>query len=357
MRMRRLTGLLVVVLVVGACSPGSPAVGNGNEANAESLADFFGYGGDPADQQARFQEQEAKLQETIRACMVDQGFEYIPVDYGEEVFFEFDEQSEEERVREQGFGITTYFGNEEEFFLEGPPEEQIFVDPNDEIVQAMSESEQQAYYEALHGNFEDEELTIDPDTGEEYYEGFGGGCYGQASEEIYGGGADVEALFQEIEPQMEEMGARVQADPRMVELNQKWAACMSDRGYEFQDQVEMYTTVFEDFQKRLDAIVGPGGGYADPFDGWTEEEINRFFEEKSEEEIEAFFVEFEQPVSDYDEAALAALQQEEIDLAVADFECRGDFMETMLEIQREYEADFIAANRETLEKIRDAQGG
>jgi hypothetical protein len=55
--------------------------------------------------------------------------------------------------------------------------------------------------------------------------------------------------------------------------------------------------------------------------------------------------------------ALAALQQEEIDVAVADFECRDNYWEVYQEISQEYEADFIAANREILDQIRESQGG
>ena len=55
--------------------------------------------------------------------------------------------------------------------------------------------------------------------------------------------------------------------------------------------------------------------------------------------------------------ALAALQQEEIDLAVADFECRGDYWEVYQEVSEEYEAEFIAENRAILEEIRAAEQG
>jgi hypothetical protein len=109
---------------------------------------------------------------------------------------------------------------------------------------------------------------------------------------------------------------------------------------------------------RFDAIVGPNGGYADPFEGWSEAEIEAFFEEKTEEEVDAFFREAEQTTNDdIDQDALAALQQEEIDMAVADFECRDNYWEVYQEISGEYEADFVAENREALEKIRESQGG
>jgi hypothetical protein len=86
--------------------------------------------------------------------------------------------------------------------------------------------------------------------------------------------------------------------------------------------------------------------------------VEAFFEEKTEEEIDAFFREAEQATrDDVDMDALAALQQEEIDVAVADFECRDNYWEVYQEISQEYEADFIAANREILDQIRESQGG
>src|SRR3970282_2194785 len=115
---------------------------------------------------------------------------------------------------------------------------------------------------------------------------------------------------------------------------------------------KMQETIWQEFQERFDAIVGPDGGYADPFAGWSEEEVNTFFEEKSQEEIDTFFAEAENATREnVDMEALAALQQEEIDLAVADFECRGDYWGVYQEGSQAYEADFIAANRAVLEWI------
>jgi hypothetical protein len=118
---------------------------------------------------------------------------------------------------------------------------------------------------------------------------------------------------------------------------------------------DMYMTVFDDFQNRLDEIVGPNGGFTDPFEGWTEDEINAFFEEKTPEEVDAFFQQAQQDsMQDIDQQALAALQEEEIDLAVAAAGCSKDMDEMYREISSEYEADFIAEHRAELEALRDS---
>ena len=90
----------------------------------------------------------------------------------------------------------------------------------------------------------------------------------------------------------------------------------------------------------------------------VEDEINAFFEDKSDEEIEEFFRQAEQEAQqNVDQEALAELQQEERDLALANFECSEDMRDVMLEVQTEYEANFIRENRDTLEQIREAANG
>jgi hypothetical protein len=325
----------------------------------ETLADFFGYAEDDQEAaEARYRDEEARVQEAVRVCMVAQGFEYIPVQPPEGAF-SFAETSEEEYAAEFGFGISTWVGNEDAF---GGPDEE-WEDPNQAVVEAMSEGEQEAYYEALYGTPEEQEaemtVEVDPETGDEIYmqDGFGVGCQGEAYEEVYGSQGDVNALWEELQPDMDAMYQRIQADPRIADLNGEWSGCMAGKGFDYESQDVMYQTVFEDFQARLDEIVGPDGGYVDPFDGWSEEEIEAFFAEKTQEEIDAFFEEANNTPVDYDQTALAALQQEEIDLAVAAAQCSAGYYEQYQEVAGDYEAEFIASHRDQLESIRQSQSG
>lgn len=334
----------------------------GDSGGEETMAEFFGWEqDDPEAAQAEYRDQESRIQESIRRCMAEEGFEYQPVLPPEEAFQVWDETDEEERVRTQGFGITTWYGNEEEFGG-GPGEE--WIDPNQEAVEAMSEGERQAWFDALYGTQEEQEedmqSEVDSETGETIYysEGYGAGCQGEAYGGEYGEAEDTQSLWEEIQPAMDAMYQQVEADPRVVEANEAWAACMADAGYEVATRNDMWESVYSDFQARFDAIVGPNGGYVDPFEGWTEDEINAFFEEKTQDEIDAFFEEAESARrTDIDEEALAALQQEEIDMAVADWECAADMNDLYTEVSAEYEAEFVAANRAVLEQIREAQGG
>lgn len=366
------TSFAVLMAMVAACgSPGSSGPGTVDATtdttpttvqsedagdDPETLADYLGWSNDdPEAAEAQYREQEARLQEAIRLCMAEEGFDYIPVEQPPGSFA-FDDTTPEEWAAEQGFGITTWVGNEDAFA--GP--EMDWVDPNQEIVEAMSESERNAYYEALHGSeAEQAELSttqIDPETGEEimYMEGYGAGCYGEASEAEYGQQTNA---YEELAPELEAMYERIQADPRMIELDAEWVECMAEKGHEYESQQAMYDTMYDDFQVRLDAIVGPNGGYVDPFEGWTEEEINAFFEEKTEDEINAFFEQSQNETPDYDEEALAALQQEEKDLAVAAAQCQSGWDEVYMEVSAQYEAEFIAANQEKLDEIKSSNPG
>jgi hypothetical protein len=362
---------MTAISIVAACGGGGsgvdPTTGESTEestsaesSDGETMADFFGYGTeDPEAAEAEYREQEARIQEAIRQCMAEAGFEYQPILPPDSAFMVGEEWDEEEYVRAQGFGITTWYGNEEEFA--GVEEE--WIDPNQEMLEAMSESEATAWNEALYGTQEENEALmeteVDPETGEEFQTmtGYGPGCNGEAYEAEYGDMAGSEELWAEIQPAMDEMYQQVEADPRIVELNEEWAACMAEKGYEYESMTAMQEEVYTDFQERFDAIVGPNDGFADPFAGWTEEEINAFFEEKTQEEVDAFFAAAEEEAQqNVDMEAIAALQQEEIDLAVADYECRGDYWETYQEVSEEYEVDFVAENRAVLEQIREAEG-
>ena len=330
----------------------APTEGSGTEPDEdepETLGDYLGYDlNDPEGSAARAMEDERRVQEVIARCMAQEGFEYVPaVRPSTSSQFAFDQ---EEYAREQGFGITTGFGREESFLVE---EEDGWEDPNRAIVESLSDSESEAYYEVLHGVSDESAFggEIDPETGEAVFpdDPFGSGCQGQAYEEVYG--ARME-LWEKLGPELEEMWQRVQADPRFKEADRGWVVCMADRGYSYDGIDSLYEDVYEDFGSRLQEITGGADPFADPFEGWTEEEIDAFFEERSHEEIDDFFAQAgREEMEEVDQDALAALQQEEIDLAVAAFECQEPMMDAFEELQREYEGRFIRENRDVLDQL------
>jgi len=357
---RRTVCLATLMMVLAACggstdsdtsTTAAEATATSTAANAdESLASFLGFGNpdDPAAAEAESRRQQMDIEESIRLCMAEQGFEYTPVTPPDGAFTTFDPEDEAERVATEGFGISTWYGNEE------MDTSMTWEDPNQERVDAMTPAEQEAYWAALHGAESDldQEVEIDPETGEEMYvtSGFGGGCQGVAYEEAYGDMDATQDLWEELEPAFEALSARMEADPRIVELNAEWAACMSEAGYTYESREAMYEDVYETFQARLDEIMGPD---TDPLAGMTEEELNAFFELPPDEQQAVYD---EQMAAVTDQPGLKELQEEEIALAVADNECGEGFYEAYDEISATYEAEMIAENRDILEQIRDLQG-
>ena len=119
----------------------------------------------------------------------------------------------------------------------------------------------------LHGTFDESAFgEIDPETGEPAFadDPFGGGCQGQAYEEVYGA---QQEMWEKLGPELEELWQRVMADPRFEEADREWVECMADRGYSYDGIDSLYEEVYEDFQRRLDEITGGGGGFGGPVRG------------------------------------------------------------------------------------------
>ncbi len=337
---------------------GGREAGEGSREDAdepERLADYlagFGFGSDPEQAQAFYERRERRVQDLIGQCMAGEGFEYIPA-VRPTPDFAVGAVDEVEYARDRGFGITTFFGEESEAFAVG----EEWTDPNREIVDALSDSERQAYYDTLHAPPEPAGIETDPETGEvtEVYEGYGEGCQDRAYEEVYAADEFTE-LYEQLD--LESMWERAQADPRMKDLSDEWSRCMGDRGYDYGDPDDLWQSVYEDFQARLEEIVGPAGGFVDPFEGLSATEIDEQLSTVSPEELNDLYEAAQHEArQDIDQAALSALQDEERALAVANAECSEDLRQRGDEVVAEYEAELIAENRDLLESYRSRQGG
>lgn len=350
-----------------------------NGAEETSVAAFFGFDpNDPDASAAQFARLNMRQQDLVAACMRNQGFEYVPavppIDAQDFVF------DEEEYAREQGFGISIEWRGGDSILEQ-------WVNPNQAIEEGLSASERNAYQEALYGTptglefgsipssgfesgdddsasaeeFESaEELeytVVEPGSDSSDLESaevesepeesfWGGGCTGEASQEVYG---KVDEVYSELEPMFTELQERVESDPRVVEASREWTTCMADRGYDFQTVEELWDRGLDEIRTRHNELVGR----SDPFEGWTEEEIEAFWETSSPEALDDFFEQHESGArQDVDQEALAALQQEEKDLAVANYECGEKEREITQEISQELESQFISENREALERAR-----
>ena len=320
------------------------------------MEDYLGPGFlsfDPAASADYFVQQERRAQELIAQCMAAEGFEYVAVTRPTEQF-EFGSSQEVEYAREYGFDVSTRYG---ETF--NSPEDD-WVDPNQSIVESLSESERDAYYETLYGSSfttgtassggegdaSTEALVVEPDFD---------GCSGQAYEEIYALEA-TQQLYEQLD--MASLIERAEADPRVAALEVEWSECMAERGHDYEDPEVFFEAVYTDLEERLEEIVGPAGGFTSPFEGMSEDEINEMLTTLSQDELDDLFSQAEQQAqADVDQEALAALQAEERALAVDFAECIDGIYEQTLEIYREYEAVLVAENRALLEQFRESREG
>jgi hypothetical protein len=290
--------------------------------------------------------------------MAELGWEYLPVDHTTQEYFDpFEDVGEAEWAATYGYGATTFILDDPFLEFEQDAAEFEWTDPNESYVTALSDIEREQYYEDLYGSYEEPE--IDPDTGEYLEEDFffdpDNGCYNQASAEIYGLGPEggTESDYEDLFDLFDQLQEKIEADPRVIEAEGQWSSCMADKGFTYdrpQDAAEHFYMESDRFwQMQEDA-------YVDPFDGWTEDEINEWFINTPPDEQDDFFSTFEYGPS-FDEATTAeieALSKEEIETAVADFECSEDMRDLRQAIQEEYEGQFIQENLEQLNEFKDA---
>ena len=305
--------LPVVALVIGAaltlsaCSGGPGGGGEKLTWEDSPLQEYLGavYGSYDEDD---FTKQQQETEELVAQCMSEEGFDYIPVDQSQNsVNFNDEERETLEWVSEFGYGVNLTQEEQEELY--GSPEE--FVDPNQDYVMSLSESEMTEYYAVLYGQ---QEEVVDPD--EEYvYNWEDAGCYGWAQHEIQGDQAYEQEQFTEIFDSMNALYEDTQKDPRLKELNGEWASCMADAGY-------------DDFKLQFDAAQS------------IYDKQNSYWEENPEGEGP-------------DEAQIKEWRDEEVEVAVADFECKEktDYTNASLKIQFELEEEFIAENKAELDAL------
>jgi hypothetical protein len=325
MRIRRtpaaLSALTAVVLALTGCSGSDDAAA---EAESESpLAEYLDavYGGDlsPEEQERQFAEQQAQQEELVAACMQEQGFEYTPADPSSS-FVSGDgtewEPDEREWVDQYGYGAVRT-----PFTEEGAPEEE-YVDPNADYVASLSESEQTAFYEALYGpQPTEEELGED---GSFEYDWTTAGCQGAAQHEVAGEDLSQSDEFRPLFDAINEFYEGMPSFAGLAELEAEWSECMDAAGEGgFATQADAQNSIYE----QLDEIYG---GMEVTEDG--------------------------APVGEPDQAALDALAEREVELALVDLQCREetDYRDRFTSITHEAEQQFVDDHRSELEALKAA---
>jgi len=393
-KMRRLTAAIAMAVLAAACGGNAAEETEGTEGQEEELRlGDFGLVTSREDFNPRAMQM--RVQEAIAECMTAEGWEYTPY-VGASVGggFGFAEYDEEEYRKTYGFGIATQSLLIKEM-LEAELDDKA-TDPNAEIVKGMGEDELAEYNTALYGEPVKEltEEELEAMTEEELAElnarqmGGPGGC----TEQAWSQAVPAEAFLEEFGDALEDAFDRVSADPRIVKAEADWSACMAKRGHEFASQEEMYRYLYgddpfggetSDYRKRVDEA---GGNLGDgPFTVETDRSVLGDDAEAPpgtspegdaeappgtalEGDAEALpgaapggddvvgggvisdmgQINLESIDFGVDMEKLQPLIDEEISMAVSDWECGENMRLLQQEVFEEVERDFIDTNRDRL---------
>lgn len=282
--------------------------------------------------QLEHEERERQREDLVAQCMAEQGFEYNPESNSGGFSFtwggdDYDgpEYGSVEFAQQWGYQVFTW---DEMMESQGydPNEGADYVDPNQDIRDAMSESEQEAWEEALWGppNYEEWDPDAEWDDSSWEWNWEDQGCYGWAQHEVDGDYEEdptyqlyEEPRFKELFESMGRIYEQAESSTEMSELNSKWSSCMADEGYTYSVPWDAQESIYE-LQNSM---------YEDVVD-WEN---------------------FDGP----DPALVEQYKQQEIDTAVADYGCRAEvkFDDESMRIQFKYEEEFINNNKAALDEF------
>jgi len=229
--------LLIVALLalVGAgCGGGSGSSSAGDRSSSKKLPGFKQLGLNDREFAAKVEATESE----VARCMSAAGFDYVPVPVQtvelatQAVRAEPGLSRREYKVR-WGFGATTRFDNRLK---------EIALGPNRATLQGLPEADRDAYERTLYG--EDPDATFAFTLDEEDFQPTGG-CTRQAVDKVF---TKEQVSGNYVNPK----DALIDDDPRIVAANERYAECMKDAGYDYDDQ----DVIIEEFEERVDKLVG-----------------------------------------------------------------------------------------------------
>jgi hypothetical protein len=267
-----------------------------------------------------------RMEESIAACMAEQGFAHTPVDYSEvEVDFLGSDLGVEpgtlEFAQVYGYGLTTDPW--------GTSDVEV-ADPNAEYVAAMSEAEREAYLAALYGERFADQLVPDGQRPDDEaitdYSWEDAGCTGRAQQQLLTGDETDGDEFVGLQQAMAEMMESAARDPRLDRANADWAACMAESGYPGLSAVGDAEAAISAEVEAIVAASGDAGpaGVSGPL-------VDRPGEAAVSEKLEQ-------------------ITPREISTAVADLTCQSEtaYDAVRREVDAEYQREFLAKNRDEI---------
>ena len=163
------------------------------------------------------------------------------------------------------------------------------------------------------------------------------GCSGRAQHEVSGEDPSQSEEFRPLFEAMSELWEETASSPDMVAVDGEWATCMDAAGHpgfttQAAAQESMYTAMNEFYESSA-----PVEGEPLPEDA----------------DAEASASGGPSPADEPDQAALDALAEKEVALALADLDCREetDYRDRQTEVQRTAEEQFIADHKAELDAL------
>lgn len=279
-----------------------------------------------AEQQRRQAEENLRREELIAQCMNDAGFEYLPnVDGDAGILQDAETWQPENRewVAQYGYGALRVF-NPTAFAGGGLGQllGQEHSAANQAIVDSLSDSERAAYELYLWGEPLDFTQMLGGGGNVNALEN--SGCWGRAMQEIrHDPRMDLFAT-NEFAPLLEALAAFFQGinnHPEFAQLNNEWASCMADAGHPgFARQQDAQARFVNEMTMTLTTVAATAG-----------------------DNLEAT-------------PEFAALRDREIELALADLDCRvtTDYRAREASITHAAETQFINDHQTTLAAFRAA---
>ncbi|MFT3944932.1 MAG: hypothetical protein QM705_14070 [Ancrocorticia sp.] len=332
--MRKTSHILFGACMIGAlaltgCSGSEDKGKDSSEENYGPLGDYL-MAMDMGQEltQEDYDQQDIKREELIAECMAKEGFEYKPdTNNGGTVVNSDDYDGPEwgslEFAQQYGYG---FFNSP---WQENAGEPQEYVDPNQDYIDGLSESEQQAYYETLHGPQPTEEemkaMEENPEEGGYEYDWSKAGCYGAAQHEVdteTGGNPWEDPEFKDLFDAMNAFYMEAELDPEIQALDKEWASCMADAGYPDVTSKNRAFEVMMDEQNELYS-GGEDGEYVEP-----------------------------------DQKKLDEVKKKEIDMAVADWKCGDamDYQDKYEKIDFRNQQKFLDDHKDQLDALIAAYG-
>jgi hypothetical protein len=267
---------------------------------------------------------QTRVEELVKACMKRAGFDYVPVDPNatKAAITGTSGLTDEEFRRQFGYGISTVFEKVVEISQSGRS-----TDPNVTYRNGLDAAGQTAFDKALNGGNAGISVSGAVENAKAGELSGLGGCIEEATSAVFGNADVISALAK-----IEELDTRAEADQRLVKARADWSKCMKAQGFDYPDPNAVDGVITD----KLTAIVGADAAKV-----------------LGQDATFSPLVFGSGAIPDYDKAALAGLQAEELATAQADLDCEEKYVVDVEDkVKAEYIKKFAEENAALLTKAQ-----